>query len=103
MKVTVLGKEREYKEGMSLYEISRCVAEEYDCPIILGKINGALKELRKSPKEGDVVEFITLRSEIGNKTYRRGLILVFLKAIYKVLGAKGLAGVHIEHSVGNGT
>ena len=102
MKVTVLGKEREYKEGMSLYEISRCVAEEYDCPIILGKINGALKELRKSPKEGDVVEFITLRSEIGNKTYRRGLILVFLKAIYKVLGAKGLAGVHIEHSVGNG-
>ena len=102
MKLTILGKEREYREGTTLFEISRDVAAEYNAPILLAMVNGKLKELRKIPKDGDAVEFVTMNTENGIRTYRRGIILVFMKAVYKVLGAKGLENVRIEHTIGNG-
>ena len=102
MRLTILGKEREYSEGITLYAISQDVAAEYAHPIMLAMVNGKLKELRKSPQDGDEVEFVTMDTENGIRTYRRGLILVFMKALYKVLGTKGLEKVRIEHSIGNG-
>jgi len=69
---------------------------------LLAMVNGKLKELRKCPKDGDIVEFITVNSETGIKTYRRGMVLVFLKAVYTVLGSKGLEKVRIEHAIGKG-
>ena len=102
MKLTILGKIREYPEETTLLDISKDVAAEYAHPILLAMVNGKLKELRKVPKDGDVVEFVTMASENGIRTYRRGMILVFMKAVYKVLGAKGLEKVRIEHTIGNG-
>ena len=102
MKLTILGKVREYTEGTNLLAISKDVAAEYVHPILLAMVNGKLKELRKIPKDGDVVDFVTMDSENGIRTYRRGMILVFMKALYKVLGTKGLERVRIEHTIGNG-
>lgn len=102
MKIRILGKEREYSEGITLLAISQDVAAEYAHPIMLAMVNGKLKELRKSPKDGDTVDFVTMGTENGIRTYRRGVILVFMKALYKVLGTKGLEKVRIEHSIGNG-
>ncbi len=102
MKITILGKVREYEEGTSLLAISRDVAAEYGSPIMLAMVNGKLQELRKLPKDGDEVDFVTMSTENGIRTYRRGIILVFMKALYKVLGSKGLEKVRIEHTIGNG-
>ena len=102
MKLTILGKEREYQEGTTLFTISKELEAEYTHPILLAMVNGRLKELRKSPKDGDVVEFVTMASETGIRAYRRGIILVLMKAIYKVLGANGLEKVRIEHTIGDG-
>ena len=82
MKLTILGKEREYSEGTSLLAVSRDVAAEYVHPVMLATVNGKLKELRKVPKDGDVVDFVTMASENGIRTYRRGIILVFMKVYY---------------------
>lgn len=102
MKIMILGMAREYEEGTSLLAISKDVAAEYASPIMLAMVNGKLMELRKIPKDGDEVEFVTLNTENGIRTYRRGIILVFMKALYKVLGTKGLEKVRIEHTIGNG-
>ena len=102
MKLTILGKNREYAEDTTLLAISRDVAAEYPDPILLAMVNGRLMELRKTPKDGDVVDFVTMGTENGIRTYRRGMILVFMKALYKVLGTKGLEKVRIEHTIGNG-
>ena len=102
MKLTILGKEREYTEGTTLLAISRDVAAEYAQTILLALVNGKLQELRKTPKDGDTVDFVTMDTENGIRTYRRGIILVFMKAVYKVLGTKGLSKVRIEHTIGNG-
>ncbi|MBP3569523.1 MAG: nucleoside kinase [Lachnospiraceae bacterium] len=102
MQITIFGKVREYEEGTSLLAISKDVAAEYTSSIMLAMVNGKLMELRKTPKDGDEVEFVTLNTENGIRTYRRGIILVFMKALYKVLGTKGLEKVRIEHTIGNG-
>ena len=102
MKITILGKEREYAEATTLLTISGDVAKEYRYPIMLALVNGKLRELRKCPKDGDVVDFVAMETENGIRTYRRGMILVFMKALYKVLGEKGLQNVRIEHTIGNG-
>lgn len=102
MQINVLGKMREYDKGTTLYMISKEAEKELDAPVMLAMVNGKLKELRKCPKDGDTVEFVTVKSETGNKTYRRGMVLVFLKAVYTVLGSKGLEKVRIEHAIGKG-
>ena len=102
MRVTILGKERVYDEETTLLAISKDVAVEYAHPIMLAMVNGKLQELRKTPKDGAVVEFVTMGTENGIRTYRRGIILVFMKALYKVLGTRGLEKVRIEHTIGNG-
>ena len=102
MRVTILGKERVYDEETTLLAISKDVAAEYAHPIMLAMVNGKLQELRKTPKDGAVVEFVTMGTENGIRTYRRGIILVFMKALYKVLGTRGLEKVRIEHTIGNG-
>ena len=102
MRITILGKEWEYSDKTSLFEISKAVETQYRYPIILAKINGTLKELQRCPEDGDVVEFITLDSDAGHKTYKRGLILVFLKALYKVLDVTKLNKVRLEHTIGSG-
>ncbi len=101
MQITILGKEREYADGTSLFTISKEVENDYQYPIILAKVNEKLRELSRCPEDGDTVEFITINSDIGHKTYRRGLILVFLKALYKVLDVTKLHKVRLEHTIGN--
>ena len=102
MRITVLGVQKEYMEGTSLLDISKEVEKEYEYPIILAKVNGRLKELLKYAEDGDNVEFITLGSDEGHKAYRRGMILVFLKALYKVLDVTKLHKVRLEHTIGSG-
>ena len=102
MKLTILGKTREYEEGTTLFAISKEVQAEYVHPILLAMVNGKLKELRNIPNDGDVVEFVTMATETGIRAYRRGMILVLIKAIYKVLGAECVEKVRIEHTIGNG-
>ena len=50
MKLTILGKEREYTEGTTLLAISRDVAAEYAQTILLALVNGKLQELAPSFK-----------------------------------------------------
>ncbi len=102
MRITVLGIQKEYIEGTTLFSISKEVEKEYSYPIILAKVNGVLRELSKSVEDGDIVEFLTLNSDEGHKAYRRGIILVFLKALYQVLDVTKLHKVRLEHTIGSG-
>ena len=103
MNIVLHGETKSYADGTSLLEISKDVAADYPHPIIVASVNGNLRELTKIPKDGATVEFLTTASDVGNKTYIRGLILLFLKAAYKVFGGKGvMEKVRIEHSIGNG-
>lgn len=103
MKIVLQGTEREYAQGTTLLEISKDVEKEYSHPIVVASVNNKLRELFKTPADGAKVEFLTTSSDIGRKTYLRGLILLFLRAAYRVLNQDGrINNIRIEHSIGNG-
>ncbi len=97
--VTVKGQKKEYKKGVSLYEISRDFASEYPYDIILGSIDGRLRELNKTVTGNCRVDFLTIGDSDGHKTYVRGMILVMLRAFERELGDRKLH-IKIQHSVG---
>ncbi len=102
MKLTVCGVEKEYEYGTTFAQIAKDFKDEYKYPVILAKNNGNLRELFKTPNNGDTVEFLDLSTSAGNKTYSRALVFVLLKAIFNVYGPKKGRDVRIMHKVGCG-
>lgn len=102
MKLTVCGKACEYEYGVTFAKIAEDFKDEYKYPIILAKADGNLRELSKAPENDADVEFLDLSSDIGNKTYVRGLTFILLKAIYNVFGNKKGRDIRIMHKIGNG-
>lgn len=102
VKVTIHGVTKEYKRGTTFLEISKEYQSEYENDIILVFMNGRLRELFKTVKEDCTVEFVTTAEDAGLKTYKRGMILVMLRAIYRVLDRKRIDKVRVEHSIGSG-
>ncbi len=100
-KLTINGIVKEYPEDMTYLELSKEYQEEYNHDIILATINGRLVELFKKVDQDGTVKFITTAQEAGSKTYMRGMILVMLRAIYRVLDEKAIEKVRVEHSIGD--
>lgn len=102
IRVTILGKTKEYPYGTSYGEI----VEEYKgstrYPIVLVMKDGKLCELHKKLKRDGVLEFITTGDEIGHKTYKRSASLLLLKAVYHVAGHKNIKNVILHYSVDAG-
>ena len=99
IKVTVKGTQKEYKKGVSLFDISRDFASEYKYDIILGSIDGRLRELNKTVNYDCDVDFLTVGDGDGHKTYVRGMILVMLRAFERELGRADFQ-IKVEHSIG---
>ncbi len=80
----------------------KSLAKEY-CPsecIMLARVNGRLRELFNTVEEDSVIEFVGLNDNSGMKTYERGLQMVFMKALYKVVGKKNIKRASFEYGLG---
>lgn len=102
VKVSINGIVKEYKKGTSFLEISKEYQKNYENDIILVFMNGRLRELFKTVKEDCSLEFVTTKEDAGLKTYKRGMILVMLRALYRVLDPNKIDKVRVEHSIGSG-
>ena len=101
-KVTIDGVVKEYEVGTTFQTISKEYQENYDNDIMLVIMNGRLRELFKPLKEDCALKFVTTRDDAGFKTYTRGMILVMLRAIYRVIPRDLIDKVRVEHSIGSG-
>ena len=97
--VSVNGVGKAYPRGISLYEISRDYVKEYNADIILASQDGSLRELSKKVYENCTVTFLTVADSDGYRTYRRGMILLMLKAFELVLEGKEAYSINVEHSI----
>lgn len=102
IRVTILGKTKEYPYGTSYGEIVEEYKESTKYPIVLVMKDGKLCELHKKLKRDGVLEFITTGDEIGHKTYKRSASLLLLKAVYHVAGHKNIKNVILHYSVDAG-
>lgn len=101
-KVEINGVIKEYEVGTSLLTISEEYQQESDAEIILAFVNNKLRELFKTIKGDCTVRFVTVKEDVGHKTYVRGLILLMLKAMNQEVGRDHIKNICVEFSVGNG-
>ena len=102
LKVTVEGKTKEYPYGTTYRDIVEAYQKDSAFPIILVTADGRLRELHKRVKEDCKVGFVTIRDDIGYKTYKRSACFILLKAIFDVAGKENVTKVEIHYSVGSG-
>ncbi len=90
------------EEHTSIVDIAKECADNYENDIILAMYNGKLAELNNSVQEDCTLEFITTGDKIGSDCYRRSVVFMMLKAIYKILGREQIEKVSIKYSISKG-
>lgn len=100
--VKVNGTEREYAADTTLLEISKDFQPEYAHDIVLAMEGSRLLELNHRLKRNRELSFVTTAATSGNKTYKRSVCFMLVKAVYDVCGHDKVKRVRILHSIGKG-
>lgn len=100
--VKIDGELREYPAGTPFGVIAREYQSRYKDPIVLVMADGRLRELHKKLKKEQTITFVTTGDEIGHKTYKRSMSLLFLKAVYHVAGHENIQKVVLHFTVHQG-
>ena len=82
IKVKVNEKEIEINDKTTYYELAKSV--NTDKVPYLVKINRDVKELRRTPKNGEDIQFLYYKDQMAKDAYARTAILIMLKAIHDV-------------------
>ncbi len=98
--ITILGEQKEYADGTTFEEIAKEYQNQYHNTIALVTENGKIRELHKKVSKDAELNFITLSSPIGHKTYERSAIMLLVKSAHDVLGNK--VRIKVEFSIGKG-
>ena len=93
---------RTYEEGTSFEVIAKDFQHLYEHKIVLGCENARLFELRKTLKRDMELKFITIGDSVGNKTYKRSMCLMLVKAIHDICGHDKKCKVFIDFSISKG-
>lgn len=87
-------------ESDTLEAVADRFKDYYEDDIILGIVNGRLRELNKKIKSDCELSFVTTADRDGKRTYRRSVVLLLQRAIYDVYGS--MTQLHVMHSLGEG-
>lgn len=87
-------------ESDTLEAVADRFKDYYEDDIILGIVNGRLRELNKKIKSDCELSFVTTADRDGRRTYRRSVVLLLQRAIYNVYGS--MTQLHVMHSLGEG-
>ena len=102
VKITVLGETKEYHDGVTFAEVAKNFQHKYRYPIVLGSINGNVRELFRVVKADSEIKFITIKDSLGHKAYARSAIMILLKSFEDVLGRDNIECMKVEFVIANG-
>lgn len=100
--VRVNGVARSYEEGTTFETIAKDFQGDYEHQIVLGCEGFRLFELRKTLSRDCELQFITTGDSVGNKTYKRSMCLMMVKAIHDICNHDTSCQVRIDFSVDKG-
>ena len=100
--VDVMGKTLTLNETTSLLELSKVHGDKFSTPIVLGVVNGKLKELSYKIHKSCEVTFVDMLDKDGFRTYQRSLSFVMIKAFYDVFGMNDENELIVQFSINNG-
>ena len=101
-KVTVEGVTKEFVKGTPYGEVLEAFELKEKNPVVLVNVEGQLRELHKLLKNDCELQLLTLKDNIGHRTYKRSVSFLMLKAIYKIGGQENIDKVILHHSIGDG-
>ncbi|MCI9335720.1 MAG: nucleoside kinase [Lachnospiraceae bacterium] len=101
-KITIDGITKEYPQGTAFEEIARQYQPGVKDMIALVAENRKIRELHKKVERDCSLSFLTIRDDIGHKTYVRTGLMILVKAINDVLGKEKVGRVKIEFAIGQG-
>ena len=101
-RVQIDGTTYTYDEGTTFEKIANDFQNRYEHRIVLGCEGYRLFELRKVLKRDIALKFITTGDSIGNKTYKRSMCLMMVKAIHDICDHDNSCKVRIDFSVDKG-
>ncbi len=93
---------REYVEGTTFEAIAKDFQGDYENQIVLGCEGYKLFELRKTLSKDCEIQFLTTGDDVGNKTYKRSMCLMLVKAIHDICNHDAKCKVRIHFSVSKG-
>ena len=82
----IMGERRCYPAGTTYEQAAKEFQDRMKYRIVLADADGRLRELGHEIQDGETVKFLTVAEKAGRSTYIRSLLLVMLKAIYRVAG-----------------
>ncbi|MEE0884405.1 MAG: nucleoside kinase [Faecalimonas sp.] len=101
-RVQIDGTTYTYDEGTTFEKIANDFQNRYEHRIVLGCEGYRLFELKKTLKRDFELKFITTGDSIGNKTYKRSMCLMMVKAIHDICNHDHSCKVRIDFSVDKG-
>lgn len=101
-RVQIDGTTYTYDEGTTFEKIANDFQDRYENRIVLGCEGYRLFELKKTLKRDCELKFITTGDSIGNKTYKRSMCLMMVKAIHDICNHDHSCKVRIDFSVDKG-
>lgn len=101
-RVQIDGTTYTYDEGTTFEKIANDFQDRYENRIVLGCEGYRLFELKKTLKRDCELKFVTTGDSIGNKTYKRSMCLMMVKAIHDICNHDHSCKVRIDFSVDKG-
>jgi len=102
LNVNINGKIENYEAGTAFRQIAAVHQKDYDSPIALVLENGKIRELHKTLKKDCQLSFLTLKDQIGNKTYIRSATMLLFTAIGQIFGNEVAEKAKIAFTIGPG-
>ena len=96
------GMQKEYPQGITYEEIVREGESEPGDKAVLVRVNGKVLELCKHLEGDCIVEKIGRDDTMGQKTYVRSAIFLFVKAATDTIGAANIEELKVEFAIGKG-
>lgn len=100
--VTIEGKKVSVAQGTTLNELAAYYDGDDKDDIILAFVDGKLSELGNIIEKDCKIEFLTITSDSGYKTYTRGMIFLLVKSVFDVIGRDNIERFVVKFSLGTG-
>lgn len=100
--VAIEGKKVSVAQGTTLNELAAYYDGDDKDDIILAFVDGKLSELGNIIEKDCKIEFLTITSDSGYKTYTRGMIFLLVKSVFDVIGRDNIERFVVKFSLGTG-
>lgn len=97
--LTINGEKKEYPKGTLYSQIAKEYQSQMKYDILLVEAGNKLLELNRMVEKDCTLNFITAKDTPGIKAYERSLVLMMLRAVFKVAGHENIDNVWVRFSV----